>query len=91
MRIGRQCRHVVAWLSTLEIPGIESDKPFMSSPAHKAQRHGRKRMGARVKPVESPESIHDGKFEHMAEEIPKKGHLLVGLNEAEKQQVNEES
>ena len=48
-------------------------------------------MGARVKPVESPESIHDGKFEHMAEEIPKKGHLLVGLNEAEKQQVNEES
>lgn len=57
---GKQCRAIVSWLSTLEIPGFESDRKMEFG-------YGRKReMNAHVSPIEEEtgEDVPIGKLEH---------------------------
>lgn len=78
MRTGKQCSAIISWLSTLEIPGFESDRPmrfnsnvstksYCSLGSHQRQPHRLRKvqMNASVTPMESPNEIPEGKLEHM--------------------------
>ena len=78
MRTGKQCAAIISWLSTLEIPGFESDRPMrfnsnvstnsyrsLASHQREPNRLRKVQMNASVMPMESPDEIPEGKLEHM--------------------------
>lgn len=78
MKTGKQCAAVISWLSTLEIPGFESDRPMrfnsdvstnsyrsLASHQREPNRLRKVQMNASVTPMESPDEIPEGKLDHM--------------------------
>ena len=85
MKTGKQCKNIVSWLSTLEIPGFESDRQMdfshnlsinsyrtLSSYQQQPQKNRLQKIkiSASIAPLESPSEIPQGKLDHLNPSAP---------------------